>query len=268
VEQFLKERGLILSPDMTRLTHIDEGFDFLGQNLRKYDGKALAKPSKKNTHGFLEKVRGIIDASKSVSQKVLVKLLNPVIRGWANYHRHIAAKDTFRRVDHEIWQRLWQWARRRHPKKSRDWVKRRYFPSSKRAWDFAFQTGEQTSEGKPVWRRLVYASDTKIRRHVKTEDRQPVRPTMEGLLKTCVLQEAGIPPASWVKPREGPAPLTQGQFRLEPDEGNSHVGSGGSGGNLSHPTTHFQEQGRLDYNIWRKLMRRGPVAYERFSPSF
>ena len=77
------------------LTHVDEGFDFLGQNLRKYDGKALAKLSKKNTHGFLEKVRGIIDANRSVRQKVLMTLLNPVIRGWANYHRHIAAKDTF-----------------------------------------------------------------------------------------------------------------------------------------------------------------------------
>jgi RNA-directed DNA polymerase len=87
VEEFLKERGLTLSPDKTRLTRIDEGFDFLGQNLRKYGGNALAKPSKKNTHAFLEKVRGIIDANKSVSQKVLVELLNPVIRGWANYHR-------------------------------------------------------------------------------------------------------------------------------------------------------------------------------------
>jgi RNA-directed DNA polymerase len=168
VERFLQERGLTLSPDKTRLTHIDEGFDFLGQNLRKYDGKALVKPSKKNTHGFLEKVRGIIDANKSASQEVLLELLNPVIRGWANYHRHVAAKDTFDRVDHEIWRRLWQWARRRHPHKSRDWVKRRYFLSArKRAWDFAYQTGERTSEGKPIWRRLVYASDTKIRRHVK-----------------------------------------------------------------------------------------------------
>ena len=60
VEQFLRERGLILSPDKTRITHIDEGFDFLGQNLRKYDGKPLVKPSKKNVHAFLEKVRGII----------------------------------------------------------------------------------------------------------------------------------------------------------------------------------------------------------------
>jgi RNA-directed DNA polymerase len=205
VEQFLRERGLILSPDKTRLTHIDEGFDFLGQNLRKYDGKALAKPSKKNTHGFLEKVRGIIDANKSVSQKVLMTLLNPVIRGWANYHRHIAAKDTFRRVDHEIWQRLWQWARRRHPKKSRDWVKRRYFPgSAKRAWDFAFQTGEQTSEGKPVWRRLVYASDTKIRRHVKIrQSANPFDPQWKVYFKERAFfkkfglscQQAGIKPS-------------------------------------------------------------------------
>jgi RNA-directed DNA polymerase len=94
VEQFLKERELALSADKTRITHINEGFDFLGQNLRKYDGKALAKPSKKNTHGFLEKVRGIIDANKSVSQTVLIGLLNPVIRGWANYH-HIRTERWF-----------------------------------------------------------------------------------------------------------------------------------------------------------------------------
>jgi RNA-directed DNA polymerase len=121
--------------DKTRITHIDEGFDFLGQNLRKYDGKPLVKPSKKNTHAFLEKVRGIIEANKSVSQTLLIGLLNPVIRGWANYHQHGAAKETFNRVDHEIWRALWQWARRRHPKKSRDWVKKHCFPTLRnRAW--------------------------------------------------------------------------------------------------------------------------------------
>jgi hypothetical protein len=113
VEQFLKERGLTLSADKTRITHINEGFDFLGQNLRKYDGKPLVKPSKKNTHAFLEKVRGIIDANKSVSQTLLIGLLNPVIRGWANYHRHCAAKETFKRIDHEIWRALWQWVNER-----------------------------------------------------------------------------------------------------------------------------------------------------------
>lgn len=180
VEEFLKERGLTLSAEKTRLTHIDDGFDFLGQNLRKYDGKALTTPSKKNTHAFLKKVRGIIDADKSVSQTVLVNLLNPVIRGWANYHRHIPAKESFGRVDHEIWQRLWQWARRRHPKKSRDWVKRRYFPNStKRAWDFAFQTGKQTSNGSR------YGADSCTRATPKSgvmlkSDRPPTRSTQNG----------------------------------------------------------------------------------------
>ncbi len=106
VEQFLKERGLTLSPDKTRITHIDEGFDFLGQNLRKYEGKPLVKPSKKNVHAFLEKVRGIIGANATVPQAMLIDMLNPVIRGWANYHQHAAATGTFDRVDHEIWRRL------------------------------------------------------------------------------------------------------------------------------------------------------------------
>jgi hypothetical protein len=84
VKQFLRERGLKLSPDKTRITHIDEGFDFLRQYLRKYDGKALVKSSKENTQAFLEKVRGIIGGNGTVSQTLLIDLLNPVMRGWAN----------------------------------------------------------------------------------------------------------------------------------------------------------------------------------------
>ena len=168
VEQFLSDRSLQLSPEKTCITHIDDGFDFLGQNLRKYDGKLLVKPSKKNTHAFLEKVRGIIDVNKSASQENLIGLLNPVIRGWVNYHRYIVAAKAFDRVDYEIWRRLWLWARRRHPGKRRGWVKKRYFhPIGNRSWTFAADTGERTPEGKPVWLRLVYASDTKIRRYVK-----------------------------------------------------------------------------------------------------
>lgn len=168
VEEFLRERGLMLSTDKTRITHIEEGFDFLGQNLRKYAGKALVKPAKKNTHAFLEKVRGIIGANKALGQAALIGLLNPVIRGWANYHRHCAAKGTFNRVDHEIWQRLWQWAKRRHPKKSRDWVKKHCFPALRnRAWMFATKTGQRTPDGKPIWKSLAYAGNTQIRRHIK-----------------------------------------------------------------------------------------------------
>jgi RNA-directed DNA polymerase len=204
VEAFLKERGLALSPDKTRLTHIDEGFDFLGQNLRRYGGKPLVKPSKKNTHAFLEKVRGIIGANKALSQTALIGLLNPVIRGWANYHRHCAAKDTFNRVDHEIWQRLWQWARRRHPKKSRAWAKKRYFPAlGNRSWVFAAKTRQRTPDGHLIWKRLVKAGDTPIRRHIKIRQAaNPFDPQWRAYFKERAFQkkfgihrhQAGIKP--------------------------------------------------------------------------
>ena len=169
VEEFLRERGLVLSPDKTAITHIDEGFDFLGQNLRKYHGKLLIKPSKKNTHVFLEKVRGLINANKSDAQVKLIGMLNPVIRGWANYHRHITAADTFTRMDHEVGRHLWQWAKRRHPKKSKQWVKERYFHTiGRRTWVFAADTGRRTPAGTPILTCLVYPSSVKIRRHVKT----------------------------------------------------------------------------------------------------
>jgi RNA-directed DNA polymerase len=181
VEQFLNERGLQLSPEKTCITHIEQGFDFLGQHLRKFGGKLLVKPSKKNTHAFLEKVRGIIDANKSASQENLIGLLNPVIRGWTNYHRHIVAAKAFERVDFEIWRRLWLWARRRHPGKRRSWVVKRYFHSlNGRHWTFAADSGKRTPEGKPIWLKLAYATDTKVRRHVKIRaDANPFDPNWQ-----------------------------------------------------------------------------------------
>lgn len=168
VERFLNERGLQLSPDKTRITHINEGFDFLGQNLRKYGGKLLVRPSKKNTHVFLEKVRTILRENKTARQENLLWCLNRVILGWVNYHRHIVATRTFRKVDLVIWHSLWRWAKRRHHGKSADWVLRRYWhPVGGRKWWFATDTGERTSEGKVRWLKLVFANKTIIRRHLK-----------------------------------------------------------------------------------------------------
>ena len=168
VEQFLNERGLRLSPDKTRITHINEGFDFLGQNLRKYGGKLLVRPSQKNTHVFLEKVRTTLRRNKTTSQEDLIWQLNPVILGWVNYHRHIVATRTFRKVDLVIWHCLWRWARRRHNSKSTDWILRKYWhPVGGRSWRFAADNGKRTSEGKIEWLKLVCANKTIIRRHLK-----------------------------------------------------------------------------------------------------
>jgi RNA-directed DNA polymerase len=81
VQSFLKERGLELSAEETKVTNIVDGFDFLGQNVRKYNGKFVIKPSKKNIRSFIEKVRTIVRSNKSATAGNLIGLLNPVIRG-------------------------------------------------------------------------------------------------------------------------------------------------------------------------------------------
>jgi RNA-directed DNA polymerase len=170
VEQFLHDRGLQLSPEKTRITHISQGFDFLGQHLRKFDGKLVIQPSNKNTHGFLEKVRQLIKANATVDQATLINVLNPVIKGWANYHKHVSAKATFKQVDNEVWHALWRWAKRRHHNKGSRWIKKRYFHiMGSWTWVFAVDTGERTPSGKVIWLRLVRATGIPIRRFVKIQ---------------------------------------------------------------------------------------------------
>lgn len=83
VEQFLRERGLELSAEKTKITHIDDGFDFLGHNIRKYNGKLLIKPSQKAQKTHLDEIRALVNANKTAKQEHLIKLLNPKIRGGA-----------------------------------------------------------------------------------------------------------------------------------------------------------------------------------------
>lgn len=162
VEAFMAERGLTLSPEKTVITHIDEGFDFLGQNLRKYEGKLLIKPSRKNLRTFLHKIKDTINGNKTVTAGLLIHMLNPALRGWANYHRHIVAKETFNYVDYRIWKMLWQWCRRRHKNRRLRWVKTKYFKTvGKRNWVFS---GEWE---KSKMLRLFSCNDTVIKRHTK-----------------------------------------------------------------------------------------------------
>ncbi|WP_407707097.1 group II intron maturase-specific domain-containing protein [Aeromonas jandaei] len=76
---------------------------------------------------MLDKVREVIKGNSSVTQAVLIHRLNPIIRGWAMYHRHVVAKVTFSTLDSHIWHRLWKWARLRHPTKEAWRVKKGYF---------------------------------------------------------------------------------------------------------------------------------------------
>jgi RNA-directed DNA polymerase len=167
VEQFLRERGLELSATKTVITHVETGFDFLGQNVRRYpNGKLLIKPSKKSVHTFLNGVRQTIKVALGSTAADLIRELNPKIRGWANYHRHVVSKRVFGRVDHEIFSCLWRWARRRHPKKTLRWIKGKYFERhGARDWSFFGETYDE--QGQPNKMRLLLASRIPIKRHVK-----------------------------------------------------------------------------------------------------
>ena len=168
VREFLTERGLQLSEEKTVITHIGEGFDFLGKNIRKYNGKLLIKPCKSAVKSFLGKVRDIIKSSKSIKQEILIRRLNPVIRGWVNNQRYVVSSKVFSTVDYEIYKCLWQWAKRRHKKKSRKWIARKYWHDiDARQWTFSVPYENQGTEGKPLYCKLEYATDTKIIRFKK-----------------------------------------------------------------------------------------------------
>jgi len=179
VEAFLAVRGLQLSEAKTRITHIDEGFDFLGWNFRKYSGKLLIKPSKKNAQAFYRKVAETISGNKTVKQGDLIQLLNPMLRGWAQYHRPVSAKQTYSRMEHLIFRKLWRWSKRRHPQKSAVWVKQKYFHSiGARRWVFAVRTVRE--DGSWGLNELYQLSGMAIKRHTRIKGEfNPFDPTWE-----------------------------------------------------------------------------------------
>lgn len=138
VAEFLAQRGLILSESKTSITHVEDGFDFLGWNVRKMGGMLLTQPSKKNVKAFMRTIRNILREMRTAKQVDVIDKLTPIIRGWANYHRSQMASRTFARCDHQVWQALWRWACRRHPNKGKRWIKQRYFTSLKgRDWRYS-----------------------------------------------------------------------------------------------------------------------------------
>ena len=166
VSGFLRERGLELSQEKTKITHVDEGFDFLGHNVRKYKGKLLIKPSKANIKVFLNNIRKLIKSYKTVKTEDLIRLLNPKIRGWVNYFRHVVSKETFSYVDYCIFKSIMQWVKRRHPTKSTEWKYKKYFRTQgMNRWIFSAKM--KNKKRKDTDLDLFRASQLPIRRHIK-----------------------------------------------------------------------------------------------------
>ncbi len=152
----MQVRGLVLSKEKTIITHINKGFDFLGWTFRKFNNKLIIAPSQRSVKKVCKKVRETIRINLMQKQDKLIRELNAIIRGWCNYHRNVCSKKTFQKIDKVIFETIWRWAKRRHPTKSKSWRKDRYFKRTPtRDWIFASEK-----------EKLLFASDTKIRRHI------------------------------------------------------------------------------------------------------
>jgi len=178
IAKFLQERGLRLSDEKTRITHIEEGFDFLGFNIRKHKNRLKIRPAKENLKTFLNKVRALFKQGIALKQEKLILLLNPIIRGWVNYYKPWVSRDILQRVDHEIFKASWSWARRRHKDKRLGWIRYRYFEGS--SW--LFKSGERV---------LFKARMTESQRHIKIKsEANPFDPDWELYFEKRVYQMA------------------------------------------------------------------------------
>ena len=175
-ERFLGEHGLRLSRGKSWITHIREGFDFLGANIRRYGEKFFMKPAKKSYRGFLRGLKELLKQRQGTSTWKVIQELNRRILGWTQFYRCLVSSRTFRALDSALFDSLWRWIRLRHRNKRARWLSRRYFLSiDGRSWVFSAlkphrsRGGQQSLfpelQGRQVT--LVAASSVRICRHVK-----------------------------------------------------------------------------------------------------
>jgi len=253
VEQFLATRGLTLSTEKTRIVNIADGFDFLGWNFRKYSGTLLIKPSKNNAQAFYRKVKEVIGAHRGKRTADLIQKLNPMLRGWAQYHSPVVAKAMFARMEHLIFRSLWRWAKRRHRRKGTEWVRRTYFASvGNRNW--VFGSTMWNGAGERYWMELYSMPSTPIRRHKKVRgDYHPFDPAQEmygETLRQERMAESMSYRRQWAKlfmSQRGLCAVCQSKITKETGWDDHHIEPRVSGGSdalgnrvLVHPDCHVQ----------------------------
>jgi RNA-directed DNA polymerase len=169
IESFLAERGLKLSEKKTSITSIYDGFDFLGFNVRKYGKKLLTKPTKNGIKQICQTIREVTRRNVATPTVNLIRQLNPKLRGWGNYYRHVVSSRAFAKIDHEVFKAVWAWAKRRHPKKSSTWIRSHYFRNcGMRRWIFSTVASNKRGQKQPL--DIVIVNAISIKRYVKVKN--------------------------------------------------------------------------------------------------
>jgi RNA-directed DNA polymerase len=155
---WLAPRGLAFNEDKTRIVHLDDGFDFLGFNVRRYRGKLLIKPSKAAVQRIRKRLAAEMLALRGTNVEAVLIRLNPIIRGWSAYYRTVVSSEVFNALDDYVWKLTFKWARYSHPNKSRRWVVDRYFGQFNRSRQARWVFGDRNSGAyllKFFWTKIV-----------------------------------------------------------------------------------------------------------------
>jgi len=259
VAHFLSERGLELSHEKTRITQVRDGFDFLGQTIRRHrNGKVLLKPSKRSVKTLLTRIQATIDDSGSRTAGDMIHRLNQQIKGWAMYHRFAVSQRTFAAVDDRIFWKLRRWCRKRHPNKGWKWISKRYFhPAGAHAWAFTGVIRDSKGKGRPI--QLLRAAGVKVLRWRKIQSQaNPYDPAWEPYLEQRMAWKLGHTLAGrgrieylW-KEQRGRCVVCQQSLRVEEQPWHVHhrrwrcFGGPGTSDNLEllHANCHRQIHGR------------------------
>lgn len=167
LSQWLATRGLELHPEKTTIVPVEDGFNFLGFNIRLFSKGCFPVPQKQKVLAFVQSIRDWLKHHPNATPKAVIQSLNPILRGWGNYYRHGVSARVFQYVESQVWQAVWRWCLRRHPNKSKTWVARHYFRVwNKRDWTF---TATATSRHREHTISLFRLSNLPIQRHVKVK---------------------------------------------------------------------------------------------------
>jgi RNA-directed DNA polymerase len=155
---WLTSRGLTFNEEKTRIVTLNEGFDFLGFNVRRYDGKLLIKPSLAAQRRIRERLRTEMFALRGENAALVTKRLNPIIRGWSAYYRTVVSSRVFGTLDQHMWALTYKWATYSHPNKPKHWVTARYFGQFNKARQDNWAFGDRNSGAylhKFAWTKIV-----------------------------------------------------------------------------------------------------------------
>jgi RNA-directed DNA polymerase len=156
--EWLAPRGLVFNEDKTRIVNLDDGFDFLGFNVRRQSGKLLIRPSKAALRRHRQRLRAEMLSLRGANAAMVLQRLVPIVRGWAAYYRSVVSSEAFSALDRYLWKLTYKWAKHSHPRKPKRWIVNRYFGRYNRSRQDRWVFGDRDSGAylvKHAWTKIV-----------------------------------------------------------------------------------------------------------------